>query len=176
MLNQLTTLIREKYLNLEKKKNEKTNIEIHLYQAQKEITKLEKNIAELENDREFYILVNLYNVYKNYDFPQNILDIIINRKVSVVGRLCCSRTISNLSFGEWLDLWKNGWIYDGNPVIFAFSCLSGGYIEYWDLVERTLKRAKPKEKFIYTPEKNSSAKRSSLGVKDIVLFVQKNLL
>lgn len=176
MLNQLTTLIREKYLNLEKKKNEKTNIEIHLYQAQKEITELEKNIAELENDREFYTLVNLYNVYKNYDFPQNILDIVINRKVSVVGRLCCSRTISNLSFGEWLDLWKNGWIYDGNPVIFAFSCLSGGYIEYWDLVERTLKRAKPKEKFIYTPEKNSSAKRSLLGVKDIVLFVQKNLL
>lgn len=176
MLNQLTTLIREKYLNLEKKKNEKTNIEIHLYQAQKEITELEKNIAELENDREFYTLVNLYNVYKNYDFPQNILDIVINRKVSVVGRLCCSRTISNLSFGEWLDLWKNGWIYDGNPVIFAFSCLSGGYIEYWDLVERTLKRAKPKEKFIYTPEKNSSAERSSLGVKDIVLFVQKNLL
>lgn len=172
MLNQLTTLIREKYLNLEKKKNEKTNIEIHLYQAQKEITELEKNIAELENDREFYTLVNLYNVYKNYDFPQNILDIVINRKVSVVGRLCCSRTISNLSFGEWLDLWKNGWIYDGNPVIFAFSCLSGGYIEYWDLVERTLKRAKPKEKFIYTPEKNSSAERSSLGVKDIVLFVQ----
>lgn len=176
MLNQLTTLIRENYLNLEKKKNEKTNIEIHLYQTQKEITELEKNIAELENDREFYTLANLYNVYKNYDFPQNILDIVINRKVSVVGRLCCSRTISNLSFGEWLGLWKNGWIYDGNPVIFTFSCLSGGYIEYWDLVERTLKRAKPKEKFIYTPEKNSSAKRSSLGVKDIVLFVQKNLL
>lgn len=176
MLNQLTTLIRENYLNLEKKKNEKTNIEIHLYQTQKEIMELEKNIAELENDREFYTLVNLYNVYKNYNFPQNILDVIINRKVSVVGRLCCSRTISNLSFGEWLDLWKNGWIYDGNPVIFTFSCLSGEYIEYWDLVERTLKRAKPKEKFIYTPEKNSSAKRSSLGVKDIVLFVQKNLL
>lgn len=58
----------------------------------------------------------------------------------------------------------------------TFSCLSGEYIEYWDLVERTLKRAKPKEKFIYMPEKNSSAKRSSLGVKDIVLFVQKNLL
>lgn len=171
MLNQLTTLIREKYLNLEKKKNEKTNIEIHLYQAQKEITELEKNIAELENDREFYTLVNLYNVYKNYDFPQNILDIVINRKVSVVGRLCCSRTISNLSFGEWLDLWKNGWIYDGNPVIFAFSCLSGGYIEYWDLVERTLKRAKPKEKFIYMPEKHSSAKRSSLEVQDIIKFI-----
>lgn len=120
MLNQLTTLIRENYLNLEKKKNEKTNIEIHLYQTQKEIMELEKNIAELENDREFYTLVNLYNVYKNYNFPQNILDVIINRKVSVVGRLCCSRTISNLSFGEWLDLWKNGWIYDGNPVIFNF--------------------------------------------------------
>ena len=176
MLNQLTTLIRENYLNLEKKKNEKTNIEIHLYQTQKEIMELEKNIAELENDREFYTLVNLYNVYKNYNFPQNILDVIINRKVSVVGRLCCSRTISNLSFGEWLDLWKNGWIYDGNPVIFTFSCLSGEYIEYWDLVEKTLKRAKPKEKFIYTPEKNSSTERSSLGVKDIVLFVQKNLL
>ena len=79
MLNQLTTLIREKYLNLEKKKNEKTNIEIHLYQTQKEITELEKNIAELGNDREFYALVNLYNVYKNYDFPQNILDIIMKR-------------------------------------------------------------------------------------------------
>lgn len=129
--------------------------------------------AFLANDREFYTLVNLYNVYKNYNFPQNILDVIINRKVSVVGRLCCSRTISNLSFGEWLDLWKNGWIYDGNPVIFAFSCLSGGYIEYWDLVERTLKRAKPKEKFIYTPEKTPLLKGAHLGLRILFCLFRK---
>lgn len=129
--------------------------------------------AFLANDREFYILVNLYNVYKNYNFPQNILDIVINCKVSVVGRLCCSRTISNLSFGEWLDLWKNGWIYDGNPVIFTFSCLSGGYIEYWDLVERTLKRAKPKEKFIYTPEKTPLLKGAHLGLRILFCLFRK---
>lgn len=173
MLNKLTTLIREDYLNLEKKKNEKTNIEIQLYRVQNEIAELEKDVAKLENDRDFYTLVNLYNVYKDYDFPQDILEIVIKRTVFVTGRLCTSMTIADITFGEWLDLWKNGWIYEGNPVTFALSCLSGGYIKYWDLSEQKIITVHNKSLLRYDFKKRPSSTALGKGaVKDIILFVQ----
>lgn len=173
MITQLTSQIRTLYLDLEQKKDTRQNIKIKLNQITEEISSIKEQITFLEKEREFYNLINLYESFKDLAFPQELLDVVIPREVYVAGHLCFGYTVSDLTFGEWLDLWKNGgWLYKENPVIFSIHTSAGGYIQYWDLKTEQLKKAKPKKKYGYPFKKSPSEQRSLKTVQDIIRFIR----
>lgn len=140
MIDGLTKEIRREYLKLEKNKNRKVCVATRLYKIENEINNSQQKIAKLENDRDFLQLVDLYDSYKEFDFPHSISNIVINRTLYVGGHLFDCPHIDKITFGQLLELWRTSWQYKGNPIIYSWNRCSP-YIYYWDLKLHKRKKA-----------------------------------
>lgn len=178
MLNELTDKIRASYLKLEISKNEKLNVEIKLGEVERSITTQELEIKKLEADREFYTLVSMYERYKDYDFPQEIKQIAIERDVyfNISPGCCVGFKISEFTFGELLELWNKTWNYNGNPIVYSQYHNGGGYIEYWDLETCTIKSVRKVFKLDITKYERQIRNKNLGGINDVINFIKKNIL
>lgn len=176
MLNELTRQIRALYLKLEINKNEKLNIEIKLGEVERNIAVQELEIKKLEADREFYTLVSMYERYKDYDFPEEIREIVIVDGMRYIFVSCCAGfKISEFTFGELLELWNGTLNYNGNPIVYSLYHNGSGCIEYWDLETCTIKSVKEVFKLDFT-EYKSRIRNKNLGkISDIINFIRKNV-
>lgn len=141
MIDKLTEEIRAIYLDLEINKNKKLDLEIKLRELEESIKNQELEVRELEEERSFYKLVGMYNLYKDHNFPREIKSIVIERELFLYVSWGPLRVfeVSDITFGEYLKLWSTSWSFEGNPVIFSKLEGNLGSIKYWDLKTQSIK-------------------------------------
>ena len=176
MLDELTKEIRALYLKLEINKNEKLDTEIKLGEIERDIASQELEIKRLEADREFYILVSMYERYKDYDFPEEIKKIVIVDGVRYIFVSCYAGfKISEFTFGELLELWSGVLNYNGNPIVYSLYHNGGGCIEYWDLETCTVKSERKVFKLDVAKYKSRIRNKKLGKISDIITFIRKNV-
>lgn len=176
MLDELTKQIRALYLKLEINKNEKLDTEIKLGEIERDIASQELEIKRLEADREFYTLVSMYERYKDYDFPEEIKEIVIVDGVRYIFFSCCAGfKISEFTFGELLELWNSTLNYNGNPIIYSQYHNGRGYVEYWDLESSSIKSVSEVFKLDIVKYKSRIRNKKLGRIKDVISFIRKNI-
>ena len=118
----------------------------------------------------------MYECYKNYDFPQEIKQIVIVDGVRYIFVGCCAGfKVSEFTFDELLELWNGALNYNGNPIVYLLYHNGGSCIEYWDLETSTIKSVNKVVKLDIVKYKSRVRNKGFGGIKDIINFIKKNI-